>query len=159
MFESLMQDGTNVWDRFFANTVQQNVMNNIQHIIIARFYFYLGFYLKAIQTWRFAWQTWLKFNINDKRNAKIIGQSLASWRFNVSLKSYQTVVNIVFFRSFCAYHIRVIKVSGTRYKTEVTRVVAIEFDNTSDTVPWVLDVRIVSPDVTICGYLFVIRLK
>jgi len=59
----------------------------------------------------------------------------------------------------CTYHVWVVEVTRSSHHTKVSSIVAIEFQNTPDTVPRVLYVSIVPPNVTICSDLFVIRLQ
>ena len=56
------------------------------------------------------------------------------------------------------YHIRVIEVSGSGDLAEVSSVVTVEIQNTSDAVPRVLDISIVTPDVACRGNLLIVRL-
>ena len=57
------------------------------------------------------------------------------------------------------YHIWVIKVTRSGNKAEVSSIVTIKLYDTSNTVPGILYVSIVPPDVTITSYLLIIRLQ
>lgn len=59
----------------------------------------------------------------------------------------------------CTYHIRIVKVSRAGLTDKVVFISTVHTYNTLQTIPRVLDVSCVPPDVTVLGNLSVIRLQ
>lgn len=59
----------------------------------------------------------------------------------------------------CAYHVRIIKTAWTSHLKEVSLVLGVVVDDFRHTVPWVLNVIIIPPDVTALGDGLVVGLK
>ena len=63
------------------------------------------------------------------------------------------------YATLLTHHIRIVEIAWTCYRAEVALVITVERDDAGDTVPRVLNVTVVAPNVTALGYSGVVRLN